>query len=136
MVKRNLINKKRGRPKGSKNKRKVLSAYASGTVSKIEIREAIHKAAVKEVVTSSIGGFEYDHARENNRYVLKSRIENNELDADYEYHFIYDLTRGAIYPEIIARFTVETEAKLCTEFLNGIRKISKKEYEKKRICIL
>ena len=122
MVKRNLVNKKRGRPKGSKNKRKVLSAHCEGSVSKDIIRQAVISDAFGPTIDS--------------RYALKSRVEKNELDANQNYYFIYDLKRGDIYPEIIARFTVETEAKLCTEYLNGIRKISKKEYEKKRICIL
>ena len=110
MVKRNLVSKKRGRPKGSKNK-----PYSK--------EDWTVKA---EAISDSV----------NSRDSLKFRTEKNELDTDQDYYFIYDLKRGDIYPEIIARFTVETEAKLCTEYLNGIRKISKKEYEKKRICIL
>ena len=102
-----------GRPKGSKNKRKVRSAYKEGAVS-LDVIQAV-------VATS--------------RYVLRSRVEKDALDADITYHFIHDLNPGAIYSEIIARFTVETEAKLCVEFLNGIRKISKKEYHKKKLCL-
>lgn len=109
-VQPNSAKRKRGRPKGSKNKRTVLSAH----VPNIKIIETV--ARVK-------------------RYILKSRIEKDVLDADQEYYFIYDLNKGVLYPEIIARFTVETEANLCVEFLNGIRKISKKEYNKKRIYI-
>lgn len=94
--------KKRGRPKGSKNKFKPIDPLAASRL----------------------------------RYKLTSRIEKDALGADQCYYFIHDLKRGVAYPEIIARFTVETEAKLCTEFLNGTRKISKRMYEKKRICIL
>lgn len=42
---------------------------------------------------------------------------------------------GAVYPEVIARFTAEVEANLCKEFLNETRTISVKEYNKKRIYI-
>ena len=115
-----MAKRKRGRPKGSKNKRIILPAHKEGRISRDAVRLAIIVAKQNRET----------------RYRLKSRIEKNELDADQEYYFLYDLNRGAIYPEIIARFTVETEAKLCVEFLNGIRKISKKEYEKKRINIL
>ena len=106
MVKQNLVNRRRGRPKGSKNK----------------------KAAVKQVVPTS-------RFSKNDRYVLRSRVEKNILDADQEYYFIFDIKKGDLYPEIIAQFTVETEANLCVEFLNGIRKISEKEYNKKRVYI-
>ena len=115
MAKVNLVKRGRGRPKGSKNRRTVLSAHKEGSVSASEIRSVIENSKL--------------------RYNLKTRIEKDTLDADIEYYFIYDLNRGAVYPEIIARFTVETEAKLCVEFLNGIRKISEKEYNKKRIYI-
>lgn len=94
------VKRKRGRPKGSKNK--PIDVSASSRL----------------------------------RYRLKSRIEKDALGADQCYYFIHDLKRGATYPEIIARFTVELEAKSCTEFLNGTRKISKRMYEKKRICVL
>ena len=133
MVKQNLVSKKRGRPKGSKNKRKVLSAHKEGSIPRAEITGVI--AGLNDALAYSKGDLTRGTIL-NGRYKLKTRIEKNELDAAKEYYFIYDLNRGAVYPEIIARFTVETEAKLCVEFLNGVRKISKKEYEKKRICIL
>jgi len=114
MVKQNSAKRKRGRPKGSKNRRTVLSAYKEGYISSTKIIEAIENT---------------------NRYVLRSRVETDAMDTPIQYYFIYDLNRGAIYPEIIARFTIETEANLCVEFLNGIRKISEKEYHKKRIHI-
>ena len=120
MVKRNLVNKKRGRPKGSKNKPNINLEFFTKRVGGTENQPIYSVSTIPETI----------------RYSLKSRTEKNELDADQDYYFIYDLNRGDIYPELIARFTVETEAKLCTEYLNGIRKISKKEYEKKRICIL
>lgn len=101
------IKRKRGRPKGSKNRPKLASPACPITIE--------------------------DHPLK--RYVLRSRVETDAMDAPIKYYFIYDLNRGAIYPEIIARFTVETEANLCVEFLNGIRKISDKEYNKKRIHI-
>ena len=101
-----------GRPKGSKNK-KTVAPYSK--------QDWTNKA---EALQSSVS-----------RYTLRSRVEKDALDADVMYYFIHDLNRGAIYSEIIARFTVETEAKLCVEFLNGIRKISKKEYHKKRLCL-
>jgi len=117
MVKQNLVKKKRGRPKGSKNKRKVLEPHIKGPNFE-RIQEAVR------------------HIKESHRYKLKSRIEKDALDADQTYYFLYDLNSGDKYPEIIARFTVETEAELCTEFLNGIRKITKRKYEEKRVYIL
>jgi hypothetical protein len=114
MVKQNSVKRRRGRPKGSKNKRKVLPAHVPND----DIIEAVAESS-----------------RRDNRYILRSRVETDAMDAFIKYYFIYDLNRGAIYPEIIARFTVETEANLCVEFLNGIRKISEKEYNKKRIHI-
>lgn len=106
MVKQSSNKKKRGRPKGSKNKITRTLAAPARRVS------------------------------EHGRYKLKSRIEKDAMDADQTYYFIYDLNRGAMYPEIIARFTVETEANLCVEFLNETRTISKKEYAKKSICVI
>ena len=117
MVKQNLVNRRRGRPKGSKNKRKVLSAHKEGSIPRSTIVKAIKSIS------------------KNDRYVLRSRVEKNILDADQEYYFIFDIKKGDLYPEIIAQFTVETEANLCVEFLNGIRKISEKEYNKKRVYI-
>ncbi len=112
MVKPSLIKRKRGRPKGSKNKCKVLNTPVPNS----KIIEAVRNSKL--------------------RYKLKSRIEKDALGADQCYYFIHDLKRGETYPEIIARFTVETEARLCTEFLNGTRRISKKMYNKKKICII
>ena len=117
MVKRNLVKKKRGRPKGSKNKRKVLSAHIEGSVPRSVVAKAVLRLS------------------KNDRYVLRSRIETDAIDAPIKYYFIFDIKKGDLYPEIIARFTVETEATLCVEFLNGIRKISEKEYNKKRLHI-
>ncbi len=108
MVKQSTTKKRRGRPKGSKNR----------------VKKPIKLEAIPVTLSDS------------DRYTLRSRIEKDALDTDQTYYFIYDLNRGAIYPEIIARFTVETEAKLCVEFLNGTRKISRKEYNKKRVCVL
>ncbi len=120
VMKQDLVKKKRGRPKGSKNKRKVLDAHVPSPKHE-EIVEAVKN------LKGNLNGL---------RYKLKSRIEKDALSADQCYYFIYDLKRGATYPEIIARFTVELEARLCTEFLNGTRKISKRMYNKKRICVL
>ena len=105
-MKQSSNKKKRGRPKGSKNKiTRTLAAPA-------------RRVSV------------------NGRYKLKVRVEKDALDKDKTYYFIYDLNRGSIYPEIIARFTAETEAEICVEFLNETRTISKKEYAKKSICVI
>jgi len=123
MVKQSLDKRKRGRPKGSKNKKS--SAF---TTIKAGLEEAIaYVQGDKSKCTVRIF---------NPRYSLKTRTEKDTLDADQEYYFIYDLNRGEIYPEIIARFTAETEARLCVEFLNETRKISEKEFNKKRLYIL
>jgi len=119
MVKQNSAKRKRGRPKGSKNKRSASLIPCAKRIGGSENHPVYSVSMIDPI----------------KRYVLHSRIEKDVLEADQEYYFLYDLNRGAIYPEIIARFTVETEAKLCVEFLNGIRKMSEKEYNKKRIHI-
>ena len=73
MMKRNLVKKKRGRPKGSKNKRKVLSAHTEGSVPRSVVAKAVLRLS------------------KNNRYVLRSRVEADAMDATITYYFIFDI---------------------------------------------
>lgn len=67
------------------------------------------------------------------RYRMTARVEKNGLDMPQEFYFIYDLKRGDRYPEPLAKFYYEPEAKLCLDHLNAKRKITKRKYAEKRI---
>ncbi len=70
------------------------------------------------------------------RYRLTARVEKNGLDMPQEFYFIYDLKRGDRYPEPLAKFYFEPEAKLCLDYLNAKRKITKTQAAKKTLCPL